>query len=59
MRKGATSPPAAYHLLISASSTSSKVIVASGKPGVLYTILRCPYPHGCCRKMSGMKPIRL
>ena len=27
--------------------------------GVLYAIYKCAYPYGLCRKMSGMKPIRL
>jgi hypothetical protein len=27
--------------------------------GVRYTVQKRPYPYGLCRKMSGMKPIRL
>jgi hypothetical protein len=36
-----------------------EVLGMMGLYGALYTIRKSADPHCCCRKMSGMKPIRL
>ena len=46
-----------YYTLV--AEREGQILGMVGLHGALYTIHKCPDPHGCCRKMSGMKPIRL